>query len=175
VKLLSLAARAFNENAVCAAEAGTGVGKSFAYLLPAAALAAETGERVVVSTATITLQQQLFTKDVPFVLGRLGGIVPSADGKKPLKAALIKGRSNYLCLRRLGMVKMELAGSESRAGEAEEFAEIVGWADTTKSGDRSTLPFMPRESLWARVSSDADACLGNRCPFSTDCFYQAAR
>jgi ATP-dependent DNA helicase DinG len=90
--LLSLIIKGFNEDSVVAAEAGTGVGKSFAYLLPAMHFALENKEKVVISTATITLQQQLFEKDIPLVARAIG---------KEIKSVIMKGRGNYICLRRL--------------------------------------------------------------------------
>ena len=97
LRLVRLVARAFNEDAVAAAEAGTGVGKSFAYLLPAVEFALANDERIVISTATITLQQQLYEKDLPLVLSALG---------KEVKCVLVKGRGNFLCRRRLAEALM---------------------------------------------------------------------
>ncbi|WP_461248157.1 DEAD/DEAH box helicase, partial [Treponema sp. R6D11] len=91
--MLALIIRAFNEDALVMAEAGTGVGKSFAYLLPAMHFALENKEKVVISTATITLQQQLFEKDIPLVASSMGDV--------KIKSVIMKGRGNYLCLRRL--------------------------------------------------------------------------
>jgi ATP-dependent DNA helicase DinG len=158
-----LVSRAFNEDAVVCAEAGTGVGKSFAYLLPSMAWAVANDERVVISTATINLQQQLFDKDIP--------LVASAMGKK-VKAVLLKGRSNYLCLRRLAdaMVERELFPEEGQGLEA-----IAAWAETTKTGSRSDLPFLPDEGVWSRVCSESDTCLAMRCPDRERCFFLALR
>ena len=162
--LMEMIIRCFNEDAVGAAEAGTGVGKSFAYLLPALHFAAASGERVVISTATITLQQQLFGKDIPLVRDALASKV---------KAALIKGRGNYLCWRRLddALREPDLAGGE----EQEELEKIARWAETCKAGGKDEIAFVPKDSVWSRVCSDADVCMGKHCPNQNRCFIVALR
>ena len=164
LELMELIIRCFNEDAIGAAEAGTGVGKSFAYLLPAMEFASRNKERVVVSTATITLQQQLFGKDIPLVL--------DATGIK-IKSALVKGRGNYLCFRRLkdALREPELPGSDEQDG----INHIAQWAETSKSGGKDELPFTPAENIWSRVCSDADLCMGKRCPEQNTCFVLALR
>ena len=164
--LMRVVIRAFNENCLAAAEAGTGVGKSFAYLLPALSFAALNSERVVISTATITLQQQLFEKDIPLVNSAL---------TKPVKAVLVKGRGNYLCRRRLGDMLNQSRLDLDFAGAEKELQAIAEWASATKTGGRSDLPFVPEESLWARVCSDADNCMGLRCHAREDCFVMKLR
>ncbi|GHV90579.1 helicase [Spirochaetia bacterium] len=165
--MMHLVIRAFNDDAIAAAEAGTGVGKSFAYLLPAIHYAIENEERIVISTATITLQQQLFDKDIPLVAGALG----SALSKK-VKAVLMKGRGNYLCRRRLEDALREPSLDE---GENAELYRIVSWAETSKSGSRSDLAFVPLEAVWSRICSEADMCMGMRCPERERCFVLALR
>jgi ATP-dependent DNA helicase DinG len=164
IDLMELVIGCFNENAIGAAEAGTGVGKSFAYLLPAVHFAVETGERVVVSTATITLQQQLFGKDIPLVKDAVNAKV---------KAALVKGRGNYLCHRRLldALGEPELAGSD----EHKQLEDITSWAQTSRSGGREELSFLPLETVWSRVCSDAELCMGKACPQQARCFVLALR
>jgi len=158
IGLLKMVIRAFNEDAVLAAEAGTGVGKSFAYLLPAVAWAVENDERVVVSTATINLQQQLYEKDIPLV---------SATWGKPVKAVLMKGRGNYLCVRRLEETLREnLLFPE----DEEPLKALASWAEETATGSRAELTFQVEEALWSRVCSEADTCLGLRCPRRDSCF-----
>ncbi len=161
--MLRAVVASFNDGGQLAAEAGTGVGKSMAYLIPALAWADLNNERVVVSTATINLQQQLIEKDIPLAQQLLGTDV---------EAVLVKGRGNYLCPRRL----------EEELGEAELFQEadpeldaIRKWAAETSTGSRSDLPFMPTESVWQRVNSDADACSAHRCRNRGDCFLVRAR
>lgn len=156
-------ARAFNEGVVLAAEAGTGVGKSFAYLIPAFAWAIRNEERVVVSTATINLQKQLVDKDIP-VVQRLF--------RKTTKAVLVKGRGNYLCRARL---KEALDEEGLLAGEDHPLRQVEAWAKVTGSGDRADLSFWPEDSLWSRVASDADSCLGMRCPDREECFVLRVR
>ena len=162
--LMELITRCFNENAIGAAEAGTGVGKSFAYLLPALHFAEATGERVVVSTATITLQQQLFGKDIP--------LVRDATGAK-VKAALVKGRGNYLCRRRLedALREPELVIGD----EQEQLDKIARWAETSKGGGKDELPFFPAEAVWSRVLSDSELCMGKGCAHLGRCFIAALR
>jgi ATP-dependent DNA helicase DinG len=161
---MELVIKCFNENAIGAAEAGTGVGKSFAYLLPAMHFAVESGERVVISTATITLQQQLFGKDIPLVKDAINA---------KLKAVLVKGRGNYLCRRRLldALREPELAGSDER----EQLEDISRWAETSKGGGREELAFAPVEPVWSRVCSDAELCMGKSCPEQSRCFVLALR
>lgn len=161
--LLRLVAKAFNDDGIAVAEAGTGVGKSFAYLVPAMAWASSNDERVVLSTATINLQQQLYEKDIPLV---------SSAMRKKVKAVLIKGRSNYLCFRRLDEARREksLFPDEEQGLDA-----IEAWAGTTADGSRSDLPFLPDEALWSKVCAEADLCLGGRCPERERCFVMRVR
>jgi ATP-dependent DNA helicase DinG len=172
--LLSLIVKGFNENAIVAAEAGTGVGKSFAYLLPAVHFVLEekrsdVRERVVVSTATINLQQQLFEKDIPFVLSAMG---------ESLKAVLVKGRGNYLCLRRLHDALQEMATVQTALFEENEHGflqDIADWAEKTKTGSKTELPFMRLNNVWPRVCSESDSCMGKKCPERERCFVQRLR
>ncbi|GAB1483898.1 hypothetical protein MASR2M78_27140 [Treponema sp.] len=161
--LLRLVARSLNEDAIVCAEAGTGVGKSFAYLVPVMSWAQANDERVVVSTATINLQQQLFEKDIPLV---------SSAMRKKVKAVLLKGRNNYLCLRRLYDAVKE---GQLFPEEGEGLEEILAWAETSQSGSRSDLSFLPQEAVWSRVCSEPDLCLGLRCPERDRCFFLAVK
>ncbi len=148
------------------AEAGTGVGKSFAYLVPAIAAAADRGERVVIATHTIALQEQLLGKDVPF----LSGILPAE-----FSVVLAKGRGNFLCQRRLGMAVR--GGKELFDGQGadDQLQKIVDWAKTTDDGTLQDLPFVPDRDVWNRVNAEAGNCLGKRCEFFDRCHYQAGR
>ena len=137
--LVRLVARGFNEDAIIAAEAGTGVGKSFAYLLPAVEFALSGDERIVISTATITLQQQLYEKDIPLVLSAL---------EKNVKCILVKGRGNYLCKRRLAEAQTEPPLDNA---EYEELKSLSSWAEKTKTGSKSDLSFLPSSVLWSRL------------------------
>ena len=143
------------------AEAGTGTGKTFAYLVPALM----SGKRVIVSTGTKTLQDQLFHRDLPRVRGVL-------DVR--LSAALLKGRANYLCLHRLDQAHRE--GRFTRREQVSQLHAIRTWATRTRSGDRAELADVPEESpLWPRVTSTAENCLGTDCPMFNDCFVVKAR
>ena len=161
--LLSLIIRGFNENSLVMAEAGTGVGKSFAYLLPAMRFALEGKEKVVISTATITLQQQLFEKDIPLVASTMN---------KKIKAVIMKGRGNYVCLRRLDDI---LRQPDFFDDDYEEVKNIHEWTKTTKTGVRSELTFSPSDTVWASVCSESDMCGGMRCPWRENCFVFALR
>ena len=156
----------FNDSAIGVFEAGTGVGKSLAYLLPAFEWALTNKVRIVISTGTINLQHQLIDKDVPDALKILG------DGQEQPQAVLIKGRQNYLCLRRLMQTVQE---PDLFNQDAEDLAAIQKWAQTSDEGTRSALPFMPAVGLWARICSESDNCLMQRCPFYTDCFVMKVR
>jgi ATP-dependent DNA helicase DinG len=169
--LMRLIVRGFNEDALVAAEAGTGVGKSFAYLLPAMTYALANDERIVISTATITLQQQLYEKDIPLVASALPSALPAASNKK-IKVVLVKGRGNYLCRRRLEDALREPSLDEA---ENDEIRSIAAWAETTKTGGRSDLAFMPADAAWSRVCSEADMCMGMRCPERERCFVLSLR
>jgi ATP-dependent DNA helicase DinG len=166
LELMRIVIKAFNEDSLAAAEAGTGVGKSFAYLLPALRFALLNNERVVISTATITLQQQLFEKDIPLVNSTL---------PKPVKAVLVKGRGNYLCRRRLNDTMNQSHADLDFLEQEETFKAIVEWSLTTESGSRSDMSFAPNEELWAKICSDADACMGTRCHSREDCFVMKLR
>lgn len=154
------------------AEAGTGVGKSFAYLVPAILAAVadrkrnEERRRVVVSTQTISLQEQLLRNDIPL----LRSVMPVE-----FSAVLAKGRGNYVSLRRLeGAVKK--ADSLFEADELRhELDRLAHWAGDTTDGSRGDLPFRPNAKVWDEVQSEHGNCLGRRCPTYEDCFYYAAR
>ena len=166
VGMLGTVCDAFNGDGILAVEAGTGVGKSLAYLLPALSWAARNGERVVVSTNTINLQQQLMEKDIPLVKRVL-----AQDGLDP-RVALVKGRGNYLCLHRLAEAAEETTLFEEPDGE---LAAIGEWALTTSTGDRTDLSFFPSDETWSRVCSEPDACHGLRCSRREGCFVLRAR
>jgi DNA polymerase III epsilon subunit family exonuclease len=144
-------------------EAGTGVGKSLAYLVPSIHFAAQNGERVIVSTNTKNLQEQLFFKDVPFLAATLD---------VPFKATLLKGRGNYICARRWD----QLLEQGLPASEREEYLPLVLWEEETASGDiAENAAFRAWGYHWTRVSADGGPCLGQRCPASDRCYLQRAR
>lgn len=146
-------------------EAGTGVGKSLAYLVPLLLHALQTGEKVLVSTYTIALQEQLMRKDLPLLRNMLG---------LSFRAVLVKGRSNYLCLRRMHRAtkgQQELFATPERA----ELTRITNWATTAKEGSLQELSPAPRQSVWTSVCAERGNCLGRKCPYRQECFFQRAR
>lgn len=163
VRMLRLVGRCLNQGEIGAAEAGTGVGKSMAYLLPAAAWVEKNEERVVITTATINLQQQLIEKDIPLALKLTGSKV---------KAVLVKGRGNYLCLNRLSEVVEE---GTLFPEENDEIDAILEWSKDSPTGSRSDLSFLPKAEIWDQVRSEADGCSGFRCRFRERCFVMRAR
>ena len=145
-------------------EAGTGTGKTLAYLLPALRFARERNQRVILSTGTKNLQEQLFFKDVPFLESILG----------PLNVCYMKGRANYLCRQKLYALRDSplLSGLE----EIEQFHHIATWERTTQNGDRAELNHLPEASpLWAKLDARTEACLGTTCPNWEDCFITQMR
>ena len=162
VDLLKMASEAFNHSKVMIAEAGTGVGKSMAYLIPAIKWAAENDERIVISTATIALQQQLMDKDIP-----LAQAVTGSD----VKVALVKGRGNYLCLKRLNEEKV--GDDLFRGGDGME--SLRNWSEETSTGSKSDIPFKPDDASWARIRCEADNCPGSFCTYFDKCFLMKAR
>jgi len=152
--------RAFGERRALVAEAGTGTGKTLAYLVPAAL----SGRKVVISTATKTLQDQLFHKDLPLVQQGLG---------LDVRATLVKGRANYLCLHRLERVEREpaLLGP----GTDEAWAQLHAWAGRTETGDRAELALPDDFAGWPRLSTTRETCLGARCPLHEACFVTQLR
>lgn len=148
------------------AEAGTGVGKSFAYLVPAIVAASERRERVVIATHTIALQEQLLGKDVPF----LQGLLPAE-----FSVVLAKGRGNYLCQRRMWLaVRAGRALFETEAHDR-DLQRIVEWSETTHDGTKQDLDFVPDHSVWGKVNAEAGNCMGRACEFYEKCHYQAGR
>ena len=159
-------ARAFTASEHLIVEAGTGVGKSFAYLIPAISLALKAEQKVVISTNTISLQEQLVTKDIPF----LQRVLP-----RDFNVVLAKGRRNYLSRRRLKNLMNYERGLFDTREEVEEIAEIEAWVDRTVDGSRADLPWQPQPQVWDKVVSDRDNCLGRNCETYDVCFYFKAR
>jgi ATP-dependent DNA helicase DinG len=156
---------AFNDEEHLIVEAGTGVGKSFAYLIPAIAQVAK-GKKVVISTHTISLQEQLFEKDIPFL---------QAVSGQEFSAVLCKGRSNYLCLRRLEQASRKSLHLFPDMRNADDLVMIEDWANVTKDGSLSDLPRQPAWQVWDKVCAEHGNCLGRRCKYFDGCFYQASR
>lgn len=159
-------ARTYAEGGVALLEAGTGVGKSMAYLVPALRWAAANKERTVVSTNTITLQEQLFGKDLPLLADLLSD--------QPVRFALLKGWRNYLCLARLGHAEATSA-SLFEAPQREELALLSAWAKTTSDGSLSDLATPPRPDVWDEVAAEGDLCTRLKCGQFDACFVFKAR
>ncbi len=187
---------AFNEHGNAMIEAGTGTGKSMAYLVPAVLFAVQRGERVVISTNTINLQDQLFWKDIPDLQRILAltqqptAAAPTASGStgdnggssspafQPFKAALLKGRSNYLCLRRYNGLHPDQDDDVAslKPDEASALIKVKLWLTTTSSGDRNELRLMEGERFaWERINVTTETCTGRRCEYFDQCFFFKAR
>ncbi|MCI0475474.1 MAG: DEAD/DEAH box helicase, partial [Anaerolineales bacterium] len=167
IEMLRAVANAFNDGATLLVEAGTGTGKSLAYLIPAIYWAAQNNQRVIISTNTINLQDQLFGKDIP----DLRKVLPIE-----FKAALLKGRANYVCRHRLDALRRsdKLTIEETRV-----IAKVLAWLPSTTTGDSAEVILMgPAENaVWARLASDPDHCSADRCEMRQQgkCFFYRAR
>ena len=166
LEMVAAVERAFATKRHLAVEAGTGVGKTFAYLLPALEQIARRKRRVVVSTHTIALQEQLIQKDIPFLHKTLG---------IDFRAELVKGRNNYLSLRRLQVASRRQKSLFVDLATRQALQAIEDWADQTRDGSLSDLPEQPPFEVWEKVRSDHSNCMGHRCPTFTACFFQRAR
>ncbi|WP_213806021.1 ATP-dependent DNA helicase [Granulicella sp. dw_53] len=156
--------KAFEDKRHLIVEAGTGTGKTLAYLLPALRMARERQQRVIISTGTKNLQEQLYFKDIPFLESLLG----------PLKVCYMKGRGNYLCKHKLYALRGNplLNGLE----EIDQFHHIAQWEKTTITGDRAEIDRLPETSpLWAKLDARTEACLGTTCPDWENCFITSMR
>lgn len=156
--------KAFEDKRHLIVEAGTGTGKTLAYLLPALRKARAEQQRVIISTGTKNLQEQLYFKDIPFLESLLG----------PLKVCYMKGRGNYLCRHKLYALRDNplLNGLE----EIEQFHAIAAWEKTTETGDRAEIDELPETSaLWHKIDARTEACLGQSCPDWERCFVTAMR
>jgi ATP-dependent DNA helicase DinG len=165
IKMAEEIVRAFEEKRHLIVEAGTGTGKTLAYLVPAIAAALATKKRVVISTGTKNLQEQLMEKDIPF----LQQVLP-----KKFSAAYMKGRSNYACLYRISKAESQpiLGGLD----EMDHFDEVRRWTQVSKIGDRRELTNLPDDiSFWSRVNARSEICLGQKCPDFEPCFITRMR
>jgi len=161
INMLKTICKAFQNDNHAILEAGTGIGKSLAYLVPALLWSIEKECKVVVATNTIALQEQLFKKDIPL-------LEECFDCN--FSVALNKGRSNYLCLRRFEMLKYQ--GQKLSWPERIFLAQICHWLESTVMGDKEELNLNSIENqMWYQVSSQTETCLGNKCSFYNDCFY----
>ncbi len=165
-EMASTIATLYNEGGIALLEAGTGVGKSLGYLLPALRWAAANGERTVVSTNTINLQEQLVGKDLPFLRDALTD--------QPVRFALLKGWRNYLCLYRLEQASASAPGLFAD-GAADGLEAIRAWSERTADGSLADLATPPKAELWDEVAAESDLCLRLKCAYFDKCFLFAAR
>jgi len=182
LEMADAVAKAIRQKKHLIVEAGTGVGKSFAYLVPAilatgtsstatappnpSAAREPRGLRVVIATHTIALQEQLIHKDIPF----LRSVTPVE-----FSAVLVKGRSNYISLRRMGAAQARAVSLFNDDEEHAQLRDLKKWADETSEGSRSDLSFRPLPQVWDEIQSESGNCLGKHCPTYKECFYYAAR
>jgi Rad3-related DNA helicase/REP element-mobilizing transposase RayT len=166
LEMAAAVGRAISEGHHLLVEAGTGVGKSFAYLLPAIDYAVRNKKRVVISTHTISLQEQLVDKDIPL----LQAVYPDE-----FTAVLVKGRSNYLCQRRLEQARQRQSLLFDDGRQLESLWAIEEWSRRTTDGSLADLPAVPQPGVWDKVCAEHGNCLGKKCRFYQDCFWQAAK
>ncbi len=164
-QMAAAVADALEKNHHLVVEAGTGVGKSLAYLIPAALFALENRRKAIISTHTINLQEQLLQKDIPIVRKLLD---------RPFEAALLKGRQNYLCPSRLDRA-LQLQNDLFTSSEQQELLRIKDWSRRTTEGTLSDLDVEPDSSVWAQVCSEPHICTPKTCGAGSRCFYQEAR
>jgi ATP-dependent DNA helicase DinG len=165
IEMAQAVMRAFEEKRHLIVEAGTGTGKTLAYLVPAVAAALGGNGRVIVSTGTKNLQEQLMEKDIPF----LQGILP-----RPFKATYMKGRNNYLCLNRLA--RAQSAPVLEGLDEVDYFEEVCHWSKESETGDRAELANLPESlSFWRHIDARSESCLGQKCPDFDPCFITRMR
>ena len=166
IEMAAEVAGALNDDRVVACEAGTGVGKSFAYLVPSILWAVANRDRVIVSTGTINLQEQLVAKDLPF----LREVLPVG-----FDFTLLKGRSNYACKRKLSELPEELSLFADQPRDQDMLGELIEWAKTSKGGSLSDLGWTPPGRVWEKAMSETDKSLKTQCRFYDECFYYQAR
>ena len=178
--------KAIEENKHLIVEAGTGVGKSMAYLIPFIFWSVRNNKKVIISTHTKTLQEQLIKKDLPFLRNALKSVNAFADardnsslpenGQKDIfdfSYALCVGGQNYLCLRRFHQAQMH--GVFNAKKEFNEFQHIIQWEARARRGLRSELDFEPSQAVWSKICRESDLCFGKKCTFKDDCYYNKAR
>ena len=160
--------KAINDNRKIIVEAGTGTGKTLAYLIPAIKWAIANKKKVIIATNTINLQEQLLLKDIPLAKSVI---------KDEFSYALVKGRTNYLCKRLFTELSLgKSVDIETFSMEAREQIEyILKWGNKTKTGDKAELPFEVYPDVWELVQSTTELCLGKKCPFRKECFHMKTR
>jgi len=165
IKMAAAIARAFEEKKHLIVEAGTGTGKTLAYLIPAITESLKKNKRIIISTGTKNLQEQLMEKDIPF----LQKVLP-----KKFSAAYMKGRNNYACLYRI-----HKSGDQpilDGVGDIDNFREVVDWSRETQTGDRAELTYLPENlTFWNRINAKSEICIGQKCPDYEPCFITRMR
>ncbi len=160
-----------NSSLILSSEAGTGTGKSFAYLVPALLYASKNkGKKVVISTSTIALEEQLFDKDIPFLIEKLGF--------NEINTAVLKGRSNYLCKRKYSIFRMENLQTQivpSHQSRVELIHEIDTWMNQLNDGTRTTMNSVVAHDIWSDICADEFACEKSRCRYFNTCYFFKAR
>jgi len=165
IKMAEAVLRAFEQRRHLIVEAGTGTGKTLAYLVPAIAAACGSGARVVISTGTKNLQEQLMDKDIPFLQETLPA---------KFRAAVMKGRNNYACLHRIK--RAESTPVLDGLDQIDQFDEVFRWSTTTETGDRAELSNLPENlPFWRHIDARSDTCLGQKCPDFEPCFVTKMR
>ena len=160
--------KSVNENKKLIVEAGTGTGKTLAYLIPAIRWAVENKKKVIIATNTINLQEQLLLKDIPLAKSII---------KEDFSYALVKGRNNYVCKRLFNELALgKNIDIETYSIEAREQIEyILKWGHKTKTGDKADLPFEVLPEVWELIQSTTELCIGKKCPYRKECFYMKTR
>lgn len=155
---------AYNQKRICLVEAGTGTGKSLAYLIPALLWAVQFKERTVIATHTIPLQEQLLHKDVPLIAQAL---------RLELQVEIVKGMQNYLCLKKFAEAEQDFLFLSP--SEMQEWQKLSAWKAQTADGSRSSIPFPVSPALWDKMAAESDLCNRNQCPFYQQCHFFKAR
>ena len=166
-RLMAAVVDALNEPCHAILEGETGIGKSMAYLIPAIHYAKNNKCRIAVSTNTINLQHQLYNRDLPL----LNDLLPF-----DFKFCLIKGRRNYICMRRMWEIENSADGDVLlELEELNQFQRLESWMESTNDGSLTDLNWVPKDSLWDKVCCDKDSCLGINCQNYRDCFFYTSR
>ncbi|MCF2625782.1 DEAD/DEAH box helicase [Fusobacterium perfoetens] len=160
--------KGLNDEKKVVVEAGTGTGKTLAYLIPSIQWAVENGKKVIISTNTINLQEQLLNKDIPIVKKIM---------QKDFKYLLVKGRGNFLCNRKhANLLSMKPADLEEFSqDQKKQFEALINWGKETRIGDKSELYFEVDYTVWEYFQSETDICAGSRCPYKSECFFLKSR